>query len=50
MDKLNSSLADLTAAITALQARVVGAVPVAQVEAAAAQIEAAVATLNTIAS
>jgi len=49
MDKLNTSLANLTAAITALQGRVSGSVPVAQVEAAATQIDAAVATLNSIA-
>lgn len=49
MDKLNASLADLTTAITRLQGRVAGSVPVAQVEAAATQIDAAVATLNSIA-
>lgn len=49
VDKLNSSIAALTAAITALQGRIAGSVPVAQVEAAAAQIDQAVATLNSTA-
>lgn len=50
MQKLNDAIAALNAAITALQGRVVGSVPVAQVEAAADQINAAATTLGTIAT
>jgi len=49
VDKLNASISALTAAITALQGRIAGSVPVATVEAAAAQIDQAVATLNSTA-
>lgn len=48
MDKLNASIQALTAAIAALQTRVTGSVPVAAVEAASVQIDAAVQTLNSI--
>lgn len=48
MDQLNKAIADLQTAITALQARSAGNVPLATVQAAAVQIEAAVTTLNSI--
>lgn len=48
MAELNQAVSDLNTAITALQARMAGHVPVAQVQAAAAQVQQAVATLNAI--
>lgn len=48
VQRLTDAISALNVAITALQGRVAGSVPVAQVEAAADQINAAVATLNSI--
>lgn len=50
MDELNKAIGDLNAAVAALQGRTAGSVPLAAVQAAAVQIEAAVATLNGVAA
>lgn len=48
VDELTKAINDLNTAIAALQSRTVGAVPLATVQAAAVQIQAAVTTLNSI--
>lgn len=48
VDELTKAINDLNSAIAALQSRTVGAVPLATVQAAAVQIQAAVTTLNSI--